>query len=705
LAPTDEAADPGAALAACKDQIHWVDLQQNFGPLHFQRIGLGYAEGRITAALDAAISLGPLEVSLDGLGAEYELASRRLRFLLQGMGVDFRRGALEIGGAFLRRGDEFAGKVTIHTGQLGIGAIGAYQEFRGHPSLFIYAHLDFPLGGPSFLFVEGLALGFGMNRRLTVPPVDQIAGFPLVSEVMGAASPVPSVRGGDRAEPSLGEELAVLDKYLTPEVGQYFVAAGIKFNSFRLVDSFALLAVSVGNHFEIDVFGISKLKVPSESPAVLAEIDMQFVARFSPDEGSLSVQAQLTPQSYILSPDCRLEGGFAFAVWMAGEHAGDFVYTLGGFHPHFQTPAHYPKVPRVGFNWQLNANTFIKGTCYYALTHSAAMAGGRLEASWKSGDLHAWFTLGADFLIAWKPFHYEASAYVEIGASLTIHFFGTHHVTISAGADLQIWGPEFAGHARVHVKVLMVKVNFTVELGHSSSSRPAKIGWEEFCQSFLTVSKGDRGAGESADFTARFEVIAVRPVRGLIRTIESEGKEYWIVNPKEFRFDVESTIPQKAEDDASFGIEPMGLAARGWTSTLNVNGVERFPREPIRKKVPSALWSKTAGPASRPDANAALIDAQVGWSLHPEPPPPPRAAGNVRDDAIQFTTLRNETYRPGPRGRLQHAADGDARWNAATLAHPGRAGVLRSLGFEPDDARLSDALAETFSVAPRIIEA
>ena len=44
------------------------------------------------------------------------------------------------------------------------------------------------------------------------------------------------------------------------------------------------------------------------------------------------------------------------------------------------------------------------------------MAGGHLEVLFREGNLRAWLKLGADFLIAWKPYHYNTSIYVNVGA-------------------------------------------------------------------------------------------------------------------------------------------------------------------------------------------------------------------------------------------------------------------------------------------------
>ena len=77
-----------------------------------------------------------------------------------------------------------------------------------------------------------------------------------------------------------------------------------------------------------------------------------------------------------LTEDCRLTGGFAFFFWF---DEGQFVLTLGGYHPSFVRPPEFPVVPRLGFHWAVSDAVVVKGEAYFALTSSCVMAGGRLE--------------------------------------------------------------------------------------------------------------------------------------------------------------------------------------------------------------------------------------------------------------------------------------------------------------------------------------
>ena len=112
------------------------------------------------------------------------------------------------------------------------------------------------------------------------------------------------------------------------------------------------------------------------------------------------------------------------------------MLTLGGYHPAFTKPPEFPDVPRLGFNWSVADAIVIKGGAYFALTSSAVMAGGRLDASASISGIRAWFLAYADLLICWDPFHYDVQIGVQVGVSVRIHvcFFGCVTVQLTCRA-------------------------------------------------------------------------------------------------------------------------------------------------------------------------------------------------------------------------------------------------------------------------------
>ena len=314
------------AHAVSADGMQWVMIQKSFGPVHFERVGISYnssngKEPTITGLLDAGLSAGGLTIALDGLSVTSPLSPFDPTFSLRGLGIDYRNGPLEIGGSFLKQtmkvGENtytsFAGLAVMRNELLSLSAIGSYALKDGHPSLFIYAVLDYPLGGPSFFFVTGLAAGFGYNRALTIPTIDQVEAFPLIKAASSGqkGNNVQSLPAGQKEQQELlTTRLEELEDYIPRSVGEHFLAIGVRFTSFKRVDSFALLTVKFGKELEFDLLGISKLSVPNVAVAQLV-----LKATFKPDSGFLGVRAQLTPNSYILSGDCHLTGGFAFYSW------------------------------------------------------------------------------------------------------------------------------------------------------------------------------------------------------------------------------------------------------------------------------------------------------------------------------------------------------------------------------------------------------
>lgn len=704
VVPTTQSGGPPVAVT---DDLKWFTLQKSFGPAHFERIGAGYAHGEISLAVDASVSLSGLTLTLDGLGVSSPIKEFAPRFRLRGIGLDYSSGGVEIGGSFLRLAeDSYAGTAVIRAKSLTLSAIGAYEKIGDHTSVFIYAVLEYPLGGPSFFFVNGLAAGFGYNRSLKMPDIGALPEFPLIKKaVPGAKQPT-----------SLTDELSSLEQFLPPDLGQYFLAVGVKFNSFKLIDSFALLAVSFGHRFEIDVLGLSTLVVPTPVPgavpiAPLARVSIALMARFVPDEGLLAVNAQITSDSFILSPECHLTGGFAFYSWFAGPHSGDFVMTLGGYHPLFNVPSHYPMVPRVGFNWQVVPNKLvIKGEAYYALTPHALMAGGHLEASYQSGALSAWFKVGADFLICWQPYHYDARAFIDVGGSYDT---GIGTISVDLSADLHIFGPEFAGTAELDLTICTVHVSF----GPQQPTRSSFISWEAFTAAFLPSKKE--------------EVLSIAVEAGLnpggndTRDEQQDGVLHLgTVNPNELRIVTNSLIPlstyQVVTDTlkdpidvpAKPGIAPVNIAlgAAPISHAITISRddeedvSEDFSIVPVLKDLPAALWgAPTGGVAQANPGERFLRNATTGLRLTPLAPPKPLHTNPVLEESVErhvdvsFVRVNHPLFsmqpEPLPEGTGQNGSRVVRRQTISdSILQPNvvqaRNARLAALGIDPAEVRL-----------------
>lgn len=612
----------------------WKKLNKKLGPVMFKRIGIRFYDYDLYVLADTDMKAGPLTFSMIGLGAKTPIQKFQPTFHLDGLGVDYYKNKTRISGALLRDSSDgsFLGTLIVSTQKLSIAALGAYQNLDGQASFFVYGVLTLPVAvGPSFLQVEGMSVGFGYNRYLRMPGLHNIRQFPLVQSAMNGQQP------GNSALDILNN----IRHFIPARSGEMFFAFGLKFSSFKMIKSFALLTLRLGQKPRVDLVGMARMAIPNGAKNPIVQIEVALQAFYDFAESRLQVQGGLTPASYIFSRQCMLTGGFAFASWFSGPHAGDFIYTIGGYHPSFRVPAHYPKVPRVGFHWQLMPQLSIKGGMYFALVPGAVMAGGSLSAVFKmwfsvgfdigifgatlSGMVHAYFLANANFLISWKPFFYTGNIGLSIGIGVEFRgraWFKVWFIKISVGvslrfnlslgASLRIWGPPFSGVARVNWSV----VSFDIAFGRKSLAVPA-LNWTEFRDSFLPGSK---------------DICNLSIAGGLLKNVDDFTK---VIDPTTFELSLDTAIPLRTANSkmngSTYGISPMHLKEVK-NSDLKLTIIDTddgdkdvtkdFLIEPIYKNAPEALWGKE-GKANL-KSKGLMPDLLMGVSVKPLPKKQPK---------------------------------------------------------------------------------
>jgi hypothetical protein len=548
------AAEPAAAAvpASSTDPVKWLDVNKQFGVFSFERVGVGYQDNVLLFALDASVALGPIAFSMQALTVGSPLTKFEPEFSLKGLALTFDRPPIAIGGAFLKVHETVAGKdfdsyygeLIVQVATFSLKALGGWAPDADPASFFIYLSINVPLGGPPFLFVTGLAGGFGINSRLVLPTIDEVASYPLL----------PGIAPPEQATPAatINAVIPALQHTFVPQADEYWVAAGIAFTSFEMIEARAVISVAFGVDLQIGVVGTCAMTFPTGDPYPVAYVEIDVVASFTPSTGLLAVEGKLSPASYLFGGFVKLTGGFAFYAWFSGEHQGDFVVSLGGYHPAFSKPANYPAVPRLQLAFSLGPVKVI-GQAYFALTPSMFMAGIRLSATFEAGPIKAWFGAGVDFLISWAPFHYQASAWVTIGCSVDLGLFT---LSVQIGAELQIWGPAFGGEALVDLDV----VSFTIGFG-APLAAPDPVGWNTFATNFLPppetaaqpaamVAHAVAAAAHAATRAAAPAAAQEDPPPNIIKAAVTAGQIPqtapgfdWILDPDQFRILTQSTIP------------------------------------------------------------------------------------------------------------------------------------------------------------------
>lgn len=629
----ENAGGTAAPSAGERSQIFWVDAQKKLGIFSLRKIGLEMGASSVALYLDAGFALGPISVDFFDLAINVPLKDiKDFSVALGGLAVSLEKPPLTLSGGLYydKTQNMYTGELMVGVATFRLTALGSYGIMQdGTHSLFAYLVLLADLGGPPFLFITGIAGGFGLNRILKLPEkVEDVSEFPFVQAAMGGKS-------GASLPVKPSAMLKTLGERVQPTKDAYFISAGLRFTSFGLLDSFVLLNVEFGNSLRISVLGLSTLCIPPKAESrneALAYACLAIKATFSPDDGILAIMGVLTNDSFVLDKNCKLTGGFAVYAWTAGEHAGDFVVTFGGYHPSFRKPEHYPVVPPLGLSWNITSDLSLRGSIYFALTPSAVMAGGQLSLTYQKGNLKAWLTAYAHFLMEWKPFHYDVQIGVSVGVSYKIAFlFIRVTLTIELSAQLHLWGPEFSGTARITVFF----ISFTIGFGHNAQT-PPPLTWDQFRSAFLNDG-------------ALCEIQISSGISGEIKNNEGDTRTLrYLIKPADFSLRLTSRLPLcKVTMDSEplpgldaplCGIKPMRKETlKATLRAVVVEGAIQWDKAvSLTENAPSALWGQQGDP---PDAG--LVKVLRGVELRPKPTFPenhlPRKNG--KESSYSLATL------------------------------------------------------------------
>ena len=557
----------------------WFPINKQFGPVNVAEVGVKYSEDtsgdfqnphRLSILLDASAEISGFYAACDDLGVNIPI----LRpfdfddwgFELKAMAIKMDKGKLKIAGALAKQDEhayfvnpvhqnitnpvldlsshsnakawvngqevdadwalpyvEYQGLCSIITPTFGISAVGAFarvpkEDGTGFVSCFIIAALDMPLGGPPFFFVNGLLGGLGLNRDLILPSIDEVNEHLLIESLGGFSDPMAA--------------LANIKPQFPVKYGSFWFALGLKFKTVEIIETRAVLFARFGDDFTIGLLGLSTMDLPKPSMRI-AHIELAIMAYYDSGENLLWVQAQLTDDSYLFDESCRLTGGFALVTWF---NTGEFVISLGGYHPNFNVPDYYPVVPRLGFNWKPTNTLTVKGGVYFTLCSRAVMLGGRLDASFKKGKIKASFVAGMDALVEFDPFFYELDLYINLSVRVG-------RLKAGIGADLHIEGPKMRGVAQLEVLFVKFKVKFG-----SNSSKPPQLSLKEFVHKHIRQLPSDQTMKQVSSWLNSDDAHTTTMVEGIIRSKEQDEADMGkMINPylvgPEFSLSIASKFP------------------------------------------------------------------------------------------------------------------------------------------------------------------
>ncbi len=394
-------------------------------------------------------------------------------------------------------------------------------------------------------------------------------------------------------------------------------------------------------HSDIDVMGRVSLKI-----GTFAHVGFEIKGAIDPQEGVLFFEAGLRPHSFLFNKDCRINGGAAAYLWIKQNQnnisAGDFVFTVGGYHPRFIKPKHYPSPAPLGINWQIDNKTFIKGSAYFAMNPASISAGGRLELKFDDWWGSAWFIAYADFISNWQPFYISTKLGVNVGAELKVF----PHIKVSTTAKFELWGPDFGGKITFKVWVIYVEI----PIGKPKLPTPPALNWTTFRRDLLPD-----------------QIINIIPDDG----IESNQGESWMVRPDEFGFSLNTGIPigklkfngKQIGEAKNIDIRPMQKAKVSSEFEVTIKKIDPdiqsarsrkvkavvFNPKIVHSNVPSAIWGKPG----TIDINQGLVNSISELKIEPVAPIQDGQSLDVPSENLSYSNLKSRELAKNPKVDLE----------------------------------------------------
>ncbi|KAH7242771.1 hypothetical protein BKA59DRAFT_481274 [Fusarium tricinctum] len=605
------------------EDLETKKFEKRVNGVSITNVGLGYdaKTQKIKIKFTARASIGPLDGELINFVMAVRLpratgggnillrdwSKLAIEMDLDGLSLAMTGSTLNVAGTLQRvkrTGEDmvvegFEGGISVKVKKYEFTGFGSYRGVKHASgdefvSLIVYAMVQGPILRTPYVEVRGISGGFGLGSQLIIPPIDKIHNFPLLMEPTSSSSN--AMTTFTKLRDSGGQQ------FMTETNGASWVAAGVLATACEVVDISAIVKFPLDpNVGQIDILGTASARFPrEESSRALASIRLNFSGTIDVAHGSLVFQGQIADKSFLLLEDCKLTGGFAVGAWFGpSPQAGDWCISIGGWHPAYIAPAHYPAAPpRMGISWSYKNYLSLTGTAYAAVTPDALMGGLAVHAAYKLGPLEASFDFQADLILYMHPLHYDAQIQISANLSYEVSLFSfARKISIPFKADLHISGPPLYGYVYFDWAVIQFKVEF------GDRSLPPKIlNLNEFVKICL---KKDENLPNSN------HVLSLEDGAVVSNTMANEPQRPntpWTVRGQALAFSVTSRIPATSIDFSGSKVQsnrkilsrPMQLPSEseGIKSELDVTILRKgstesdhgFRFEAVEERVPASLW-------------------------------------------------------------------------------------------------------------------
>jgi hypothetical protein len=454
-----------------------LPLHLELGPVTIDTVYVivGLAGSGLTLELSAALGaiLGPIQVSVDRVGILGTLtfpsqggnlgpANLTIAFKPpNGLGLAIDAGVVTGGGyiSFNPTKGQYAGILQMSlVDTIGITVIGVIDTIM-------------PDGSTGFSFI--LIITF------TLPPIQLGFGFTLNG--VGGLGGVN--RGIDTNALQAGFKAHTLDAVMFPpdpidnapqiisDIESFFpIAQGnyifgplleIGWGEPTLITFTVGVILSIPNPIIIVILGLIDAGLPTQDEALI-EIHIEVLGVIDFGTKTLSIDGTMYDSSVLIY---ALAGDLALRL--AWGSTPNFLYSLGGFNPNFNTDGlDVPQMVRLSVSLGSGDNPRISSNSYFAVTSNTVQFGANVQAYASAGGFSIQGYLGFDVLIIISPFSFE----FDFNCSFDVAYDGT--TLLGLNVDGLFQGPTpWHFHGTASIDILFFSVSASVDLTWGSSNQ------------------------------------------------------------------------------------------------------------------------------------------------------------------------------------------------------------------------------------------
>jgi hypothetical protein len=444
-----------------------INLNSDIGPFHLGVLHLVMTLGQpdlpVEISFDGSASLGPLQVAVQRLGVTSDLKFQRgnlgpvdlsLGFKPPtGLGIQIDAG-LAAGGGFISF-DPDSGR---YAGVLDVTIVDTI-------AVKVIAVLDtkLPDGSTGFSFLMiitfefppiQLGLGFtlngvgglgGVNRSMVVDALQAGLRAHSLDDILFPPDPVANAT----------KIVSEIESFFPPQQGRYLFGPmfSIGWGTPTLLDLEVGVILEVPDPIRLAILGEIKANIPSpDFPIISLKIQVLGTIDFGLEK--LAIDGTMY-DSYLLA--FQLGGDMALRLNWGGNP--DFLFSLGGFNPHFTPPPDVPALKRLSISLGSGDNPRLSASAYLAVTSNSLQFGANVDAYAAAGGFAVHGYIGFDALFIFSPFSFE----FDFSAGFDISYDGATLAGVTLDASLS--GPTpWHLHGDASLTFLFFSVSASIDL-------------------------------------------------------------------------------------------------------------------------------------------------------------------------------------------------------------------------------------------------